>query len=161
MASSVNSIKSKNSNRSSRSRKQVDQSVEEDGADDDADAAAAGVSINSLPAEWVGGDDTTSSSIAGHLLTGRRTTADAGDLEAMLRDLEEDEEEEMGENDDDQAEGQYVDTVNQSVISHTEGNADLDQYVVSGAWDVIFDLFLEEVRRRLLKWPGTKDSGNG
>lgn len=60
-----------------------------------------------------------------------------------------------------QVDNDLVERTNQSVISHTEGNATLDQYVVSGAWDVIFDLFLEEVRGRLLKWPGTKDSGNG
>lgn len=52
-----------------------------------------------------------------------------------------------------QVDNDLVERTNQSVISHTEGNATLDQYVVSGAWDVIFDLFLEEVRGRLLKWP--------
>ena len=60
-----------------------------------------------------------------------------------------------------QVDNDLVERTNQSVISHTEGNATLDQYVVSGAWEVIFDLFLEEVRGRLLKWPSTKDSGNG
>ena len=60
-----------------------------------------------------------------------------------------------------QVDNDLIERTNQSVISHTEGNADLDRYVVSGAWDVIFDLFLEEVKMRLLKWPGTKDSGNG
>lgn len=60
-----------------------------------------------------------------------------------------------------QVDNDLIERTNQSVISHTEGNADLDRYVVSGAWDVIFDLFLEEVRGRLLKWLGTKDSSNG
>ena len=60
-----------------------------------------------------------------------------------------------------QVDNDLIERTNQSIIQETEGNADLDGCVASGDWERIFDLFLDEVRRRLLKWPGTKDSSNG
>lgn len=60
-----------------------------------------------------------------------------------------------------QVDNDLIERTNQSIIQETEGNTDLDGCVVSGDWERIFDLFLDEVRRRLLKWPGTKDSSNG
>lgn len=60
-----------------------------------------------------------------------------------------------------QVDNDLVERTNQSIIQETEGNSDLDRYVASGDWETIFNMFLDEVRARLLKWPGTKDSSNG
>ena len=48
-----------------------------------------------------------------------------------------------------------------TVVQDSEGNNTPDNLAVSGDWEIIYEAFLEEVRKRLLKWPGTKDSSNG
>lgn len=55
-----------------------------------------------------------------------------------------------------QPDNDMIERTNQSIIQDTEGNADLDGCAVSGDWERIFDHFLDEVRRRLLKWPDAK-----
>ena len=44
-----------------------------------------------------------------------------------------------------------IDATEKAVIDHTEGNANLAEYAAAGAWDIIFELFLEEVKGRLLQ----------
>lgn len=47
-----------------------------------------------------------------------------------------------------------IEATDKAVLDHTEGNANLAKYAAAGGWDIIFELFLEEVKARLLKWPG-------
>lgn len=49
-----------------------------------------------------------------------------------------------------QSDDEIIEATNQSIIDETEGNSNMDRCAACGDWDRIFDLFIEEVRKRLL-----------
>jgi len=53
----------------------------------------------------------------------------------------------------DKVDDDIIERTDRQIINSTEGNADLGTSSVSGNWEIIFESFLDVVKKKILKWP--------